>query len=70
MPVLTLLLGGCSSGQWIHGLLELDQLHSGHFLDAVGGPVVSAAVALGGRRQLAEVMSGLGIGCWFPYSAR
>ena len=64
--VLTVLLGGWLTGQWIYGSLELDQLHPGYFLPTVaGGLVASAAAALVGQQRLAEVMFGLGIVCWF-----
>lgn len=64
--VLTVLLGGWLTGQWIYGPLELDQLHPGYFLPTVaGGLVASAAAALVGQPLLAEVMLGLGLVCWF-----
>ncbi|MGW0832085.1 SLAC1 family transporter [Streptomyces prunicolor] len=63
--VLTVVLGGWFTGQWIYGPLELDKLHPGYFLPTVaGGLVASAAAAEVGQRRLAEVMLGLGLICW------
>lgn len=64
--VLTVLLGGWFTGQWIYGPLELDRLHPGYFLPTVaGGLVASASAAEVGQQRLAEAMLGLGIVCWF-----
>lgn len=64
--VLTLLLGGWFTGQWIYGPLDLDRLHPGYFLPTVAGGLVASASAAGvGQLRLAEVMLGLGIVCWF-----
>jgi tellurite resistance protein len=64
--VLTVLLGGWFTGQWIYGPFALDRLHPGHFLPTVaGGPVATASAADVGQQRLAEVMFGLGIVCWF-----
>ncbi|MET9479659.1 TDT family transporter [Streptomyces sp. NPDC006638] len=64
--VLTVLLGGWLTGQWIYGPLELDRLHPGYFLPTVAGGLVAAASAADvGQRRLAEVMLGLGLVCWF-----
>jgi tellurite resistance protein len=63
--VLTVLLGGWFTGQWIYGPLELDKFHPGYFLPTVaGGLIASAASAAVGQRRLAEVMFGLGVICW------
>ncbi|MFJ5214578.1 TDT family transporter [Streptomyces sp. NPDC088354] len=63
--VLTVLLGGWYTGQWIYGPLGLDQLHPGYFLPTVGGGLVAAfSAAQVGQRRLAEVMFGLGIVSW------
>ncbi|WP_405984214.1 TDT family transporter [Streptomyces sp. NBC_00872] len=64
--VLTVLLGGWLTGQWIYGPLELDRLHPGYFLPTVAGGLVAAASAAEvGQQRLAEAMLGLGIVCWF-----
>ncbi|WP_237539893.1 MULTISPECIES: hypothetical protein [unclassified Streptomyces] len=39
--VLTVLLGGWFTGQWIYGPLELDRLHPGYFLQTVAGGLVA-----------------------------
>jgi tellurite resistance protein len=63
--VLTVLLGGWFTGQWIYGPLELDKFHPGYFLPTVaGGLIASASSAAVGQERLAEVMFGLGVICW------
>ncbi|MFF4653832.1 TDT family transporter [Streptomyces sp. NPDC001380] len=63
--VLTVLVGGWYTGQWIYGPLALDQLHPGYFLPTVGGGLVAAlSAALVGQQRLAEAMFGLGIVSW------
>ncbi|MFB7310381.1 TDT family transporter [Streptomyces sp. NPDC056192] len=63
--VLTVLLGGWFTGQWIYGPLELDHLHPGYFLPTVAGGLIAAASAAEvGQQRLAEVMFGLGLICW------
>jgi tellurite resistance protein len=63
--VLTLLLGGWFTGQWIYGPLDFDKLHPGYFLPTVaGGLVASDGAALLGQHTLAETMFGLGVICW------
>lgn len=63
--VLTVLLGGWFTGQWIYGPLEFDKLHPGYFLPTVaGGLVGSDAAALVGQHTLAETAFGLGVVCW------
>ncbi|MFF3559499.1 TDT family transporter [Streptomyces sp. NPDC002574] len=63
--VLTVLLGGWYTGQWIYGPLGLDQLHPGYFLPTVGGGLIAAfSAAQVGQQRLAEVMFGLGIVSW------
>jgi tellurite resistance protein len=63
--VLTVLLGGWFTGQWIYGPLEFDKLHPGYFLPTVaGGLVASDGAALLGQHTLAETMFGLGIISW------
>lgn len=64
--VLTVLLGGWITGQWIYGPLAFDKLHPGYFLPTVAGGFVASASAAGvGQRRLAEVMFGLALVCWF-----
>ncbi|MCO5994311.1 SLAC1 family transporter [Actinoallomurus rhizosphaericola] len=64
--VLTVLLGGWMTGQWIYGSLSLDQLHPGYFLPTVAGGLVAAAGAAAvGQRTLGYAMLGLGLICWF-----
>jgi tellurite resistance protein len=63
--VLTILLGGWFTGQWIYGQLDLDKFHPGYFLPTVaGGLIASGAAAAVGQRRLAEVALGLGLICW------
>jgi tellurite resistance protein len=63
--VLTVLLGGSFTGQWIYGPLDVDKLHPGYFLPTVaGGLVASDAAALVGQHTLAEVTFGLGVVSW------
>jgi tellurite resistance protein len=63
--VLTVLLGGWLTGQWIYGPLEVDRLHPGYFLPTVAGGLVAAtSAALVGRHRVAEVVLGLGMICW------
>ena len=63
--VLTVLLGGWFTGQWIYGDLEPDTFHPGYFLPTVAGGLV-AAVGAGqvGQQRLGEAMFGLGLICW------
>jgi tellurite resistance protein len=63
--VLTVLLGGWFTGQWIYRPVSLDTFHPGYFLPTVaGGLIASAGAADVGQRRLAEVMLGLGVICW------
>jgi tellurite resistance protein len=63
--VLTVMLGGWFTGQWMHGQLDIDRLHPGYFLPTVAGGFVAAlGAALVGQHRLAEVMLGLGLVCW------
>ncbi|MFF1518769.1 TDT family transporter [Streptomyces sp. NPDC058305] len=63
--VLTVLLGGWLTGQWIYGPLVLDHLHPGYFLPTVAGGLLAAASAAEvGQQRLAQVMLGLGLVCW------
>lgn len=63
--VLTVLLGGWFTGQWIIAGPELDQIHPGYFLPTVaGGLIASDAAAVTGQHRLAELMFGYGMICW------
>jgi tellurite resistance protein len=63
--VLTALLGGWFTGQWIYGALEVDKLHPGYFLPTVaGGLVASDAAAVLGQHTLAQVAFGFGVISW------
>jgi tellurite resistance protein len=63
--VLTVVVGGWFTGQWIYGRLELDQLHPGYFLPTVaGGLIASFGAAQVGQHRLGEAMFGLGFICW------
>jgi tellurite resistance protein len=63
--VLTVLLGGWFTGQWILGPVDLDRFHPGYFLPTVaGGLIASDGAALVGQMRLAEVMLGLGVLSW------
>ncbi len=63
--VLTVLLGGWFTGQWILGPVDLDRFHPGYFLPTVaGGLIASDGAALVGQLRLAEVMLGFGVLSW------
>jgi tellurite resistance protein len=63
--VLTVLLGGWFTGQWIYAPVDLDRFHPGYFLPTVaGGLIASASAGTVGQHRLAEVMLGLGMVCW------
>jgi tellurite resistance protein len=63
--VLTVLLGGWFTGQWIYRPVELDRFHPGYFLPTVaGGLIASGGAALIGQLRLAEVLLGLGAVSW------
>ena len=63
--MLTVVLAGWFTGQWIYGQLELAKVHPGYFLPSVaGGFVASAAAALVGQTLLAQALFGLGVISW------
>jgi tellurite resistance protein len=63
--VLTVVLGGWLSGEWIAGDLQLVQWHPGYFLPTVAGGLIAAAgCAALGFGTLAMVMFGYGVICW------
>jgi len=64
--VLTVMLGGWMTGQWIISDLRLVQWHPGYFLPTVaGGFIASTGCATLGHESLARVMFGYGAVCWF-----
>lgn len=63
--VLTLLLGGWLTGQWILSDINLDQWHPGYFLPTVGGGLIAAGVSADfAGRQLTQLLFGYGFVCW------
>jgi tellurite resistance protein len=63
--VLTVLLGGWFTGQWIYTPMNLDTCHPGYFLPTVAGGLVAAgAAAQVGQHRLGETIFGLGVVCW------
>lgn len=63
--VLTLLMGGYLTGEWIVADLDHDSAHAGYFLPTVAGGFVGAFCASQvGLRGLAEASFGVGILCW------
>jgi tellurite resistance protein len=63
--VLTVLLGGLITGQWIVTKIDEDKNHPGYFLPTVAGPLVgTAAAAVVGLHHLAEGVFGVGVISW------
>jgi tellurite resistance protein len=63
--LVTVLLGGYLSGQWILSDLRLAQWHPGYLLPTVGGGLVAANVAAHlGLARTASAMFGWGSVCW------
>lgn len=63
--VVTVLLGGYLSGQWILSDLQLASWHPGYFLPTVAGGLVAATVAASLHLvRLASFMFGYGMVCW------
>jgi tellurite resistance protein len=63
--VVTVVLAGWMTGQWIAGGLDLDRLHSGYVLPAVaGGLIASIGAALAGWTGIAHAFMGLGVLSW------
>ncbi|MGY5036202.1 SLAC1 family transporter [Streptomyces sp. 900116325] len=63
--IISVLMGGWYTGQWIYGPMKLEQMHPGYFLPTVGGGLVAAfASAQVGQARLAEIMFGFGIISW------
>jgi tellurite resistance protein len=65
LVVVTVVLAGWFTGQWIYRPLEPAKLHPGYFLPSVaGGFVASASAGLVDQRGLAEMLFGLGLLSW------
>jgi len=63
--VVTVVLSGWFTGQWIYRPLELAKVHPGYFLPSVaGGFVASASAGLVDQRSLGELLFGLGLISW------
>lgn len=63
--VVIVLHAGWSTGQWMHGTLEITDLHPGYFLPSVAGGLLAAiGAAAVGQMLLAEVLFGLGVISW------
>jgi tellurite resistance protein len=63
--VVTLLVGGFLTGEWMIADLDHNSAHPGYFLPTVaGGFVASYCAAEVGLRGLAEAAFGIGILCW------
>jgi tellurite resistance protein len=63
--VLTLLVGGLLTGEWIVADLDHDSAHPGYFLPTVAGGLVGAFCASQvGLKGLAEASFGVGMLCW------
>jgi tellurite resistance protein len=63
--VLTVVLGGCITGQWIITKIDEDANHPGYFLPTVAGPLVGAACAVPvGLHDVAEGAFGTGVISW------
>jgi tellurite resistance protein len=63
--VLTVVLGGWITGQWIVGKIDQDASHPGYFLPTVAGPLVGAAAAAGlGLPHMADAAFGAGVISW------
>lgn len=63
--ILTVLLGGWLTAQWIVVDRQLSQWHPGYFLPTVAGGLIAAAGSAGlGYHSLAGFMFGYGVTCW------
>jgi tellurite resistance protein len=63
--VITVVIGGWMTGQWIVGDLDEDKLHPGYFLPTVAGCLVGAFCAAEVHlHAIAEASFGIGIICW------
>jgi tellurite resistance protein len=63
--VITTVLAGWMTGQWIVEDLDLDKLHSGYVLPAIAGGLIAAiGAALAGWTGIAHAFMGLGVLSW------
>jgi tellurite resistance protein len=63
--VVSVVVAGWFTGQWIYRPLELAKVHPGYFLPSVaGGLLTASSAALVGQRGLAEMLFGLGLLSW------
>lgn len=63
--VLTVLLGGWFTGQWMISGPDIDRIHPGYFLPTVaGGLIASDGATLVGQHRLGQLMFGYGVICW------
>ncbi|GAA1552612.1 hypothetical protein GCM10009827_086660 [Dactylosporangium maewongense] len=63
--IVTVVLAGWMTGQWIAGGLDMDKLHPGYVLPTVaGGLIATIGAALAGWPGLARVFFGLGLVSW------
>jgi tellurite resistance protein len=63
--ILTIMVGGLMTGEWIVEHLDPEALHPGYYLPTVAGGFVAAyAAAVVHLHAVAEVCFGLGIVCW------
>jgi tellurite resistance protein len=63
--ILTVVMAGWMTGQWIIEDLDLDKVHSGYVLPAIaGGLIASIGAALAGWTSIAHAFMGLGVVSW------
>jgi tellurite resistance protein len=63
--ILTTVVGGVMTGQWIAERLDSDRMHPGYFLPTVAGGFIGAyATAVVHLHAVAEASFGLGLICW------
>jgi tellurite resistance protein len=63
--IVTIVIGGWLTGQWIAGEVDQDKVHPGYFLPTVAGGLVGAFCAAQVHlHALAEASFGIGLICW------
>jgi tellurite resistance protein len=63
--IVTVIIGGWLTGQWMLGEIEQDAMHPGYFLPTVAGGFIGAfSAASVDLRDLAEASFGIGALCW------
>jgi tellurite resistance protein len=68
--VLTVLLGGWLTGEWVYAGVPHDRIHPGYYLPTVAGGFVAAyCAALVRMHAIAEAAFGIGILCWVLLAA-